>query len=463
MQKKTDTERGRVSRGLSYTTTYVILLGVLLLAANILLGAVILGQSVSTVQKMVRKNMLSMSNTAASLVDGDVAGSFTKEDVGSGEYDFVLSELSAFQNNTDVEYIYLVKQTGDDQFIFLVDADPADPAYFGQSVVVTDALRSAAKGIAKVDTEPAQDEWGNYYSSYSPVYGSDGEVACIVGVDYDVDWYSRQIMDNSSSIAVISIISFLITLAVLLMVTANLRRKFRELGNDLSVLSSDVEELANDFIRDPKYMKTDSGDAEAVSVSSGDLSAAEIEALSGKIRSMHKDIKNYIDYVHDKSLTDALTDIGNTAAYREKVNELNEAISAGTASFHVVIFDINYLKHLNDEFGHLCGDRVIRATASLIAGVFGAKNTFRIGGDEILAIAEAISESEMAERIRKYDEAVSLYNEKNSGLDGDVSTSKGLAAYIPGVDMDYRSVFVRADKDLYANKAVYHESHRPRD
>ena len=459
MQKHQNAEQARVSRGLSYTTKYVILFGVLLLVTNLLLGSVILSQSVSTVRKMVRKSMLSMANTAASLIDGDVVGGFTEEDVGSDEYEFILSELSAFQNNTDIEYIYLVRQDGEDHFIFTVDADPEDPAAFGESVLVTDALRSAAKGTAKVDTEPAQDKWGNYYSSYSPVYDSKGNIAGIVGVDFDAGWYDRQIMENSKSIAIFSLVSFLVTLLLLLVVTGNVRRKFEELNNDLSILASDVDELANDLVNDPEYRRTDSDRYEKEPESYSDLSAAEIEALSGRIRSMHTDIKTYIDYVHDKALTDALTDISNTTAYMEKVAELNEAISAGRASFHIAIFDINYLKHLNDEFGHLCGDRVIRATAALIAGVFGVKNTFRIGGDEFLAIAEGVSDREMADRLKKYDEAVGLYNEKNSGMDGKISTSTGVAAYRPGEDKEYKSVFIRADKDLYVNKAAFHKEH----
>lgn len=445
------------SGGLSYTTKYVLLFSALLLAANIILGSVILTQSVSTVRRMVRKDMLNMSNTAASLIDGDVIRGFDEEDKGTEAYEYVLSELSAFQENTDIKYIYLVKQVGDEHFIFIVDADPDDPADFGEEVLITDALRSAAKGSAMVDNEPAQDEWGNFYSSYSPVFDSGGEIAGIVGVDFDADWYDKQILENSASIGIVSAISFLVTLTVLLIVTGNIRKKFRELNEDLVILASDVEELAKDLDNDTGYKRSDERKSEDESEAVTDISAAELEALSGKIRSMHTDIKAYIDFVHEKALTDALTNIGNTAAYMERVAGLEEAIADGSADFHLILFDINYLKHLNDKFGHMCGDRVISGTAEVIARVFGVKNTFRIGGDEFAAIAEGVTDDDMASMMARFDKEVILYNEEHRESDGELSVSKGQASYIKGEDKTYRSVFSRADKNMYQNKTELHK------
>ena len=462
MQKRSK-ESNAGSSGLSYTTRYVLLFSALLLAANIALGAAILEQSVSTVRKMVRKSMLNVSNTAASLVDGDLAGGFTADDVGTEEYDHVLSQLSAFQDNTDIEYIYMVRQDGEDHYVFVMDADPEDPADFGEDVLITEALRTAAKGDAKVDDKPAQDEWGNFYSAYSPVFDSEGSVACIIGVDYDADWYDRQILENSVSVVVISVISVIVTLLVLLVVTGNIRKKLGELNADLSTLAVDVEELAADLGSDAGYTKPEKSAPENEAEMYTDLSAADIEALSGRIRSMHTDIKAYIDHVHKKALTDALTSVGNTAAYMERIEKLESDIADGKASFHIAVFDINYLKHMNDEYGHICGDRVISAAAALIAGVFGNSNTFRIGGDEFIAIAEGVSDDEMSAGLARLDEDTALYNEANRDKEGTLSIAKGQASYKAGEDRSFKSVFSRADKDMYESKVRFHKEHREYD
>ena len=338
----------------------------------------------------------------------------------------------------------MVRQDGEDHYVFVMDADPEDPADFGEEVLITDALKAAAKGTAMVDDEPAQDEWGNFYSAYSPVFDSNGDIACIIGVDYDADWFDRKILENSVSVGIISALSVILTLAVLLIVTGNIRRKFAELNADLSTLATDVEELASDLAGDTGYRKPERSEPEDGADMYTDLSAADIEALS---------------HVHEKAMTDALTSIGNTAAYMERTEKLDVAIAEGKASFRVAVFDINFLKHLNDEYGHMCGDRVIRGAAALIAGVFGADNTYRIGGDEFIAIAEGATDEEMASGLAGLDEAAAKYNEANRDLDGILSISKGLASYRPGEDMTFKSVFSRADKDMYESKVRFHREH----
>ena len=64
-----------------------------------------------------------------------------------------------------------------------------DPAAFGEEVVVSSGLIKAGKGEPAVDDAPLADRWGNYYSSYSPVFDSSGGVAGVIGVDFDAEWY----------------------------------------------------------------------------------------------------------------------------------------------------------------------------------------------------------------------------------------------------------------------------------
>ena len=59
---------------LSFTTRFVLAFGVLLVAANILLGVVILRQSESAMKSLINKNMLDIVNTAAGFMDGDALG-----------------------------------------------------------------------------------------------------------------------------------------------------------------------------------------------------------------------------------------------------------------------------------------------------------------------------------------------------------------------------------------------------
>ena len=172
-------------RKLSFTTRYVLAFGILLLVATTALGIVVLSQSMSAMEALINKNMLDVVKSAAESLDGDALGALTEDDVDGPVFRDVKDRLLAFQRSVDIHFIYAVKQVGEDKFVFTVDPDPVDPGEFGEEIVTTPALVQAAKGTPTVDSEPAADRWGNFYSAYSPVHDSSGRVAGIVGVDFD--------------------------------------------------------------------------------------------------------------------------------------------------------------------------------------------------------------------------------------------------------------------------------------
>ena len=240
----------------SLTTRYVIIVGLLLFAANIILGLVMLNQSKSMMKTMITKNMLDISNTAADLLDGDVMEALTEDDVGTPVFQAISDMLFVFMNNADIEFIYAVRQVDKDTYVFTVDPDPVDPGEFGEEILVTNALVQAARGIATVDNAPAADRWGNFYSAYSPIFNSKGEVAGVVGLDFSAQWYEEQIRQHTFSITIISMVSVLVGAAVMILITSKVRRKFKELDNGLSDLAKNLDALAEEISSDPGYKQS---------------------------------------------------------------------------------------------------------------------------------------------------------------------------------------------------------------
>nr|MBQ1578727.1 hypothetical protein [Oscillospiraceae bacterium] len=238
---------------MSVTTKYVLLVSALMLLTNIVLSSVMIHQFRSTIQTLVRRDMLDISNTAAGLLDGDVLGELKEEDVGTPKLEDIRHQLAVFQDNVDIEYIYAVRQVGEDDFVFTVDADPKDPADFGEEVLVTYALRQAAKGTAAVDTEPARDEWGNFYSAYSPVLDTAGRIAGIVGVDFDSAWYESQIQEHLRSSMLIAIALVAVSGAVVAVFTRRVVERLNKLKTQLSALSADVDELTEELSTETGY------------------------------------------------------------------------------------------------------------------------------------------------------------------------------------------------------------------
>ena len=159
--------------------------------------------------------MLDIVNTAAYQLNGDELEKLTADDVEAEEYQRALAVLRAFQKNIQLEYIYGINPEPDGSFTFTIDPDEEDPGEFGELIVSTDALKHAAAGIASVDQVPYEDDWGRFYSAYAPIYDSEGNVAGIVAVDFNADWYDKQL--NSSFAVSAILIMIAMTVSVILL------------------------------------------------------------------------------------------------------------------------------------------------------------------------------------------------------------------------------------------------------
>ena len=186
----------------------------ILLVSSILFSGVSIYRSRIGIRKAIQQRMLDIANCAAGSVSGDVMKHLSKDSVGSENYNKVFNTLLVFKNNVELKYVYCIKEDTPGHFIFTLDTDPVDPAYYGETVEYTEALASAGRGKAAVDEVPYSDQWGQFYSAYSPVFDSEGKVAGIVAVDFSVDWFESQLSAQTRSTVISSVIVLLISLFV---------------------------------------------------------------------------------------------------------------------------------------------------------------------------------------------------------------------------------------------------------
>jgi len=128
--------------------------------------------------------------------------------------------------------------------------------------------------------------------------------------------------------------------------------------------------------------------------------------------------------------------------------EIDRSGRYGTA-FSVVMFDVDHLRQLNEEFGHGSGDEVLRQIASMIStNIRRVDTTGRLGGGEFLIIAPETTESEatyLAERIRF------IVEEHYFEVAGEVTISGSVAQYHGEEDTD--TFLRRAEKGLARAKS----------
>ena len=128
---------------------------------------------------------------------------------------------------------------------------------------------------------------------------------------------------------------------------------------------------------------------------------------------------------------------------RLAVDRIDRLHAEGTA---IAIVDLDYFKHINDSFGHLRGDEILRQVASIMeTEVKDGGTVGRIGGDEFMIVLNHVAnETEFRAYLRSIKSVI------NATLD-QVTISVGGAVY-PDDAACYQDVFLVADYCLYLAK-----------
>lgn len=160
---------------------------------------------------------------------------------------------------------------------------------------------------------------------------------------------------------------------------------------------------------------------------------------------------------YEMSIKDSLT-----GAYVKGILKHNIETNINTArrykkNFALLMCDIDFFKQVNDTFGHLAGDYVLRKTADVIkASIRESDMFFRYGGEEfVILMPESDRESaeKAAERIREGVEKLIIFNQKYMEIPVHVTISIG--GYVFDYNdstSDYFDIIENADNSLYAAK-----------
>jgi diguanylate cyclase (GGDEF)-like protein len=147
------------------------------------------------------------------------------------------------------------------------------------------------------------------------------------------------------------------------------------------------------------------------------------------------------------AFTDDLTKLGNRAAFNRKL----ESLSANISDWGLLLIDLDYLKTVNDTFGHEAGDELLQCVAGCLAAVAQEDCAFRVGGDEFAVVLTCIDAgnglTEAAEKILN-----TLKTVPHSGRI-DLSASIG-GATLEGGGGDAANVKRHADLALYHAKST---------
>jgi diguanylate cyclase (GGDEF)-like protein len=149
---------------------------------------------------------------------------------------------------------------------------------------------------------------------------------------------------------------------------------------------------------------------------------------------------------------DGLTQIYNRTQFILRSRELLKEVKKQGNSVSIILFDIDYFKHINDTYGHEAGDRLIVHVVSVCQRLLSTDMLFaRYGGEEfVLALPSTTLQeaSELAERIRSSmeNEPLAIHNVQIT-----VTASFGVSE-TTGYDDALEALLRDADAALYTSK-----------
>lgn len=150
-----------------------------------------------------------------------------------------------------------------------------------------------------------------------------------------------------------------------------------------------------------------------------------------------------------KSVIDCLTGIHNRRFFEDLLRQHTVSAVRDGSVLSCVLIDVDHFKKVNDAFGHLVGDDVLKSIAQCFKDCSRYGDVLcRYGGEEFALLLPGCREDEamaIAERIRlRVHQSISLPDETR------VTVSAGCSEYIAGEEES--CVVQRADKALYAAK-----------
>ncbi len=178
----------------------------------------------------------------------------------------------------------------------------------------------------------------------------------------------------------------------------------------------------------------------------------EMEQLEALLPQILYPLRNALKYHRalEHAYNDKLTGLRNRTSLEMEGPRTLEMAARANMDLCVMMIDIDHFKKINDSYGHLCGDKILKRVGKVINDVIrGSDEAYRFGGEELAVIlpnADANGAVCLAERIRNEIRSLEYCNED----DLNVTVSIGIAQQDP--KDGFYSLIERADQALYEAK-----------
>ena len=321
----------------------------------------------------------------------------------------------------------------------------------------------AREYLARMDRNPEitffpnDTEFGDIYTAIRPIFDSQGRPIAVLCADVlmdDINTGRRRFF--LASIALALLLAVLLVAAMSYWLRRRVARPIERIKNSAEAMAAKCHNssaLTLFAFEDPGIRTND-----------------ELEDLSRAVATMCNEIKGYADkLIHANqqvgelqesfvkmdylAYRDVLTGAGNKAAYERSAARLTLDLQSGKGEFTLVMADLNYLKRINDNYGHDCGNKYIIGLHKILKQCFPGGEIFRIGGDEFVIILKGAVSLQAGKMLKKAKKNMGRLGEDKSLPPWEqVSCAMGLCRFDPARHKKVVDVFNEADACMYQDK-----------
>ncbi|MGF6089889.1 diguanylate cyclase [Pseudomonas sp. 18173] len=184
--------------------------------------------------------------------------------------------------------------------------------------------------------------------------------------------------------------------------------------------------------------------------------AARLHSLAERVAHMEQEAQGYREHLEEqrqKALVDPLTGLPNRAAWSERLDHEVKQWQQHGNTLLLAMLDLDHFKRINDNYGHLAGDKVLKIIASVLRKrLRGTDFIARFGGEEFVLLMPATVPAAGLKLLESLRAAIEACPFHFKGEPVTITVSIGMTAFRPGEHSD--QALKRADQALYRAKSA---------
>ncbi|GFP75661.1 methyl-accepting chemotaxis protein [Clostridium fungisolvens] len=289
---------------------------ILVLFSSLSVGIYTYYKTKENIETTIGNTALNIVKSILSTIDAkEFSNLQNKEDMNSDYYKSLQSHLSDIRKSTGLKYLYTMRKTNDNKYIYVVDGTPTDDENFSalgnEEESVTNIFKESFNGTSGYEFH--SDEWGNLISAYTPIKDTSGNIVGVLAADFDANIMVNQLNKFKFNICVLVVAIIVVGIIIGEIFSIFLVRSLNKLKKKAELIKNGDLTIKFDKIGDDEIGELTQSFGEMVN---------NISVITSEIKNNTKEVNSEITEMHK-----SFTETSNTA---EEITQVINEIATGS-------------------------------------------------------------------------------------------------------------------------------------